>query len=182
MNQEKIEQKLAAFPVCEYAFVAPSDLSFSDKVRTICKQECEKYGTSWSCPPAVGTVEACQNICLAYEAALLFTTVTEVEDLMNMEQMLKTRKDHEQVTREIKDLFLEEQLEVLVLSAESCEFCETCTYPVGACRYPDKMLPCIESYGILVTEAAERYGISFFQEGNTVTWFSLLFFRQRKVI
>ena len=180
MNREQIEKKIAAFPLCQYAFASLSDFSFSDKVQIICESECEKYGKSWSCPPAVGTVKECRERCFGYDEAFLFTTVTEVEDLMNMEQMLKTRKDHELVTRDIQSLFLEEGIDVFVLSAEACDYCEVCTYPTAPCRYPDRMFPCVESHGILVTELAERYDISFYYEGNVVTWFSILLLRSSK--
>lgn len=53
--REKIEATLSAYPVCEYAFVKPKELPFRDEVRYICRTECPRYGTSWSCPPAVGT-------------------------------------------------------------------------------------------------------------------------------
>ena len=40
------------------------------------------------------------------------------------------------------------------------------------------MFPCVESYGILVTELAEKGGISYQNGAGTVTWFSVLFFRK----
>lgn len=43
-------------------------------------------------------------------------------------------------------------------------------------RHPDKMFPCIESYGILVTDLAEKYQITFMNGGNVVTWFSLILY------
>ena len=55
--------------------------------------------------------------------------------------------------------------------------CKKCAYPDAPCRHPEKMFPCIESYGILVTDLAEKYGISFMNGANVVTWFSLLLYR-----
>ena len=40
MNQEKIEEGLTQFPVCEYAFINIADITFLDQVRYICKTEC----------------------------------------------------------------------------------------------------------------------------------------------
>ena len=54
--------------------------------------------------------------------------------------------------------------------------CEHCAYPDAPCRHPDKMFPCIESYGILVTDLAEKYQITFMNGGNVVTWFSLILY------
>ena len=66
----------------------------------------------------------------------------------------------------------------MVLSTEACAICAHCAWPDGPCRHPERMFPCIESHGILVTELAEKCGLEFFN-GNLVTWFSLLFFKDQ---
>lgn len=177
MNREKIEEQLTQFPVCEYAFIDPADLEFLDRVRYICKTECPQYGKSWSCPPAVGTVEECKERCSRFTGGFVFTTIAEVNDISNMEETLATRMDHEEITRQIRDLFAEQTEDLQVLSTESCAICKKCAYPEAACRHPDRMFPCIESYGILVTDVAEKYGISFMNGANVVTWFSLILYR-----
>ena len=48
----------------------------------------------------------------------------------------------------------------------------------GPCRHPDRMFPCVESHGLIVTALAERHGIEFQYGGNVVTWFSLLLYRE----
>ena len=102
--REKIEATLSAYPVCEYAFVKPKELPFRDEVRYICRTECPRYGTSWSCPPAVGTVEECRKRCLGYEDVLMFTTIAEGVDTEDMSAMLATRREHEEITRQIQSL------------------------------------------------------------------------------
>lgn len=176
MIQTNIEEKITEYPICEYAFIHTEDILFYDRVRYICETECPRYGTSWSCPPAVGTVAECEERCRRYRQGFLFTTVAEVSDMMNMEEMLSTRMEHEEITREIVQLFRAEGAEPLTLSTESCAACKTCTYPGAPCRKPDRMFPCIESHGIVVSELAEKYGISFLNGAGVVTWFSLLLF------
>ena len=95
MNQEKIEEGLTQFPVCEYAFINIADITFLDQVRYICKTECPQYGKSWSCPPAVGTVEECKKRCSQYTGGFIFTTIAEVNDIANMEETLATRMEHD---------------------------------------------------------------------------------------
>ena len=51
-----------------------------------------------------------------------------------------------------------------------------CAYPDAPCRHPDKMFPCVESQGILVTDLAEKHGLDF-MNGNIVVWFSLILFK-----
>ena len=88
MDRAAIEEKITQFPICEYAFIRPEEIPFSEKVRYICETECPRYGTSWSCPPAVGTVEECKARCLAFTGGFIFTTVSEGADLENMDAML----------------------------------------------------------------------------------------------
>lgn len=179
MIQEQLEGQIAEYPVCEYAFIRPGDIRFLQEVRYICETECPQYGCSWSCPPAVGTVEECRARCEKFTGGFLFTTVAEVDDIADMKKTLATRLEHEKVTRQIRQLFKARYGKVEVLSTESCAICEKCSYPDTPCRYPDKMFPCIESYGILVTELAEKYGISFMNGPNVVTWFSLILYEER---
>ena len=180
MNRQAIEAQVTEFPICDYAFIQIRDIPFKEEVRHICKTECPRYGKSWSCPPAVGTVEVCRERCEAYEGGFLFTTMTEISDIENMEELLSTRSEHEKLTHQIKELFLKQHQEALVLSTESCSICEHCTWPDASCRFPEWMFPCMEGYGILVTGLAEQCGITFFNGNNLVTWFSLILYRQEQ--
>lgn len=173
-----IESKILELPLMQYEWISPSELVFKEEVRQICRQECPMYGRSWSCPPAVGTVEECRKDCMQYEGAFLFTTIAEVSDIANMEETLQTRFEHEKITRSIGKLFRESGADVKLLSSESCALCESCAYCSGeACRHPEYMIPCIESQGILVTELAEKYEIPFLDSMTTVQWFGLILYR-----
>ncbi|MDE7244782.1 MAG: DUF2284 domain-containing protein [Oscillospiraceae bacterium] len=177
MDQELLIRQLCGLPVVQYEFFETACLTFSSRVRYICQTECPQYGKSWACPPGVGTVEACQERCLSYPHALLFTTMTEVDDIADIEATLATRSEHEAVTHQINRLMRGQGADTYPLSTESCAVCPECTCPDAPCRHPERMFPCVESHGILVTEIAERLGIDFQAGGNTVTWFSLILYR-----
>ena len=66
--------------------------------------------------------------------------------------------------------------DVMALSTEACAICQKCAYPDAPCRHPDRMFPCVESQGILVTDLAEKHGLDF-MNGNIVVWFSLILFK-----
>lgn len=176
LDRTTLEAALAELPLLQYAFVPTDTIVFSERVRTICKQECPMYNTTWACPPAVGTVEECRARCLAYPEALVITTVTEVHDIADLAETLATRAPHEALTHEVADLLRAQGQQTLVLSTEACAVCDHCAWPDAPCRHPERMFPCIESHGILATDLAEKCGLDFFN-GNLVTWFSLLFFR-----
>ena len=177
MDKQWLGARLAEFPLYEYAFIRTDELLFSERVRYICETECPMYNTNWACPPAVGTVEACREKVLGFEEGLLIITITEVSDIANIEETLATRAPHEEITRQIRDLVKSQATETLTLSTESCTHCAKCTYPHAPCRFPERMFPCVESYGILVTDLAEKRGIDFLAGGNIVTWFSLILYK-----
>ena len=56
MNKELLEQQLSELPLYAYFYIKPERLEFSQRIRWICEQECPRYGKSYACPPAVGTV------------------------------------------------------------------------------------------------------------------------------
>ena len=177
MNRELLESQLAEFPLYAYFYIKPEELEFSSRIRWICENECPRYGKTWACPPGVGTVEECMKKCLSYQNCLVLGTITETEDISNMEETLATRPAHEKVTNQVRDLMREQGVEPYILSTEACDACERCAILDGMpCRLPGRMHPCLESHGINVIPVLENYGLEFQYGGNIVTWYSLLFF------
>lgn len=176
--QEKLEEAFAGLPLVQYAWISAGEIPFSEKVRSICSRECPRYGTSWACPPGVGTVEECRRQCSVFKEAFVFTTIAEVNDVENMEETLAMRGAHEEITRSVAAILKRYMTHTMALSAESCAICETCAYPDAPCRFPEKMIPCMEGYGILVPTLAERAGIEFVNGSNLVTWFGIVLFTE----
>ena len=175
ISHEKLEAFICQYPVYQYAFFKPEDIAFSYRVRWICEQECQRFGTTWACPPAVGTVDECKKRCLQYKECFLFSTIAEVSDVINFEETLKTRRAHEEITEAIEQFIREQGSACMALSTESCDICPECAYPNGPCRFPEKMHPCVESHGILVCELAEKFHMEFTLSPNEILWFGILF-------
>lgn len=173
----EIDTWIVEYPVCQYQVLKTEEIPFSEKVRHICRTECERYGKSWSCPPGVGEVEECRRRCMGFEHVLVFTTMAEVADASIMSETLLTRGEHEKTARALCEELKKRGASCFMLSSESCQICEICAYP-EECRCPEKAIPCVESYGILVTEIAEKCGIDFYYDNHTVTWFGLIFFKK----
>ena len=177
MDMELLENRLAELPLLGYFFVDPESLEFSDRVRLICERECPRYGKSWACPPAVGSVRECREKCLSYGNCLMIATVTEVADIGNMAQTLATRPEHEAITEQVADILRGHGVAPYILSTEACAICDRCSILDGQpCRFPEKMHPCVESHGINLIPTLEENGIEFQYGGNVVTWVSLLFY------
>ena len=177
LDREKLEAQLAQLPLYTYHFLSPEELEVSQRIRWICENECPMYGKTWACPPGVGSVEECQQKCMRYVNCLMIATITEVNDIANIEETLSTRGPHEALTNQVRDLMQEQGVFPYTLSTEACALCERCAYLDGLpCRLPEKMHPCVESHGINILPLLEALGLEFQYGENVVTWFSLLFY------
>ena len=117
MDKQAVEAQLCQLPISQYAWIDPQTIEFSDRIRYVCEHECPMYGTSWACPPAVGTVAACRERILSYPGALVFTTLSEVDDIADLSAALATRAPHEAVTRQVRDILRQFSPDVLTPSA-----------------------------------------------------------------
>ena len=155
MNTEKFEEFISQYPIFEYRILDTKDITIQERVRTICQEECERYDSTWACPPAVGTLQECEKKIKSYPQAVFFSSVAEVSDIMNMEEMLSTRRAHEDLTTEVGKYLNKEGYETYILSTESC----------------------LESHGVVVNEIVERESMEYNLGGNTILWFSMVLFR-----
>ena len=179
MDREILENALWELPLYVYFYADPQTLEFSERIRWICQNECPRYGKSWACPPGVGSVTQCKAKCLAYNNCLVVGTITECDDIANIDATLATRGAHEAVTNQVRQLLRQQGVEPYILSTDSCAICENCTYPEGKpCRHADVMHPCIESHGINIIPTLEANGLEFQYGENIITWYSMLFFNE----
>ena len=177
MNRALLEEKLAELPLYIYDFIDPAELEFSERVRWICQHECPKYGTTWACPPGVGTVEECHARCMVYHNCLLISSIAEVTDIADIDETLSTRPAHEELTEQVAELLREQGEKPYILSTQACTICDRCAILDNQpCRFPEKMHPCVESHGINVVPILEKLGLDFQFGSNVVTWISLLLF------
>ena len=116
MNRELLEEKLSELPLYIYDFIDPQELEFSDRIRWICRNECPKYGTTWACPPGVGTVEECHARCMVYHNCLLISSIAEVTDIADIDETLSTRPAHEELTEQVAELLREQGVKPYILS------------------------------------------------------------------
>lgn len=177
--EEIILRETENLGIHEYAFIRPEQVEFSAEVRRLCeKNACGMYGKSWACPPGVGSIEDCRSQCLKFAKAFVFTSMGNLKSRYDMKEWLELRVVHEKITDQVAKIFRTEFEKVLVLSTEGCTVCKTCTYPDQACRFPDRMYPATEGYGILVTQLAKTCNIKYNNGVNSLTYFSVVFFKQ----
>lgn len=178
MNIEKFEEFISNYPIFEYRIIDTANITAAPRVREICKNECQRYNSTWACPPAVGTLQECEDRIHSYPHAVFFSSVAEVSDIMNMEELLSTRRAHEDLTSEVDHFLKEEGYQTLTLSTESCDICDVCAYKENKpCRFPERMHPCLESHGVVVSEIVEEKQMEYNLGANTILWFSMVLYR-----
>lgn len=149
----------------------PKTLRALPEVRDMCASgRCTRYGKSWSCPPACGTIEAAQARMRRYSGGVLVQTTAKLADAFDLESMNRAQETHKtrffDLARQARLLFPE----VLPLTAGSCTLCRRCTYPDRPCRFPKKMLSSMEAYGLLVSEVCRDAGLAYYYGPGTLTY------------
>ena len=169
--------ELREIGISQWGFLSTAQLEFCEEIRHVCEgNSCGLYNTSWACPPAVGTLEDCRNICLQFARAMVFNAVYPLADSFDWEGMLAGHREFKKVCDRLFDQVKKGAETVLLLSNEGCGRCRKCTYPEAPCRFPERLFPSVEGFGLYVNRLAEAAGIHYTNGENTVTYFGLLLF------
>ena len=161
----------------EHGYLSVSDLTFHEEIRALCEENtCRSYGTSWACPPAVGTVAECRERTEKFKKMMLFSKAYVLEDRFDFEGMTEGLRDFKKLVDAFQKLIDGITSDYLLLSNEGCGRCEKCTYPNAPCRFPHLLHHSLEGYGFIVSELARKAGIKYNNGSCTVTFFGALLF------
>ena len=149
-----------------FTHAAPLDaatIQLRDEVRAMCaSNSCRAYGRNWSCPPACGEIDALRSIIARYRTGLLVQSVGALEDEFDGEAMLETEAAHKRRFSALHERLTRDWPGLLALGAGTCTLCAKCTYPDAPCRFPEKRVSSMESYGILVLEVCKANGLGYY--------------------
>lgn len=139
---------------------------------------CGVYGRCWMCPPDVGDIETLMQEVGRYNYALVYQTVTELEDSYDFEGMIEAKKSTYPMAQALRKIFDDPKFsKVLHLGAGGCGVCEVCAKRSNEpCRFPEKAMPSLEAYGINVSELAKSAGMKYINGQDTVTYFGAVLF------
>ncbi len=161
----------------ESAIVDVSSIVFNEKFREYCRADvCGRFGKTWNCPPAVGEFEKCKNHALSFDKAFVFTHTGEISDFSDMTAMNRLRDETMEMLSDISAKLREKEIRFQPLGCGSCNDCEKCTYPDAPCRYPEKAVPPVESYGIDVKTLADANGMTYYADSGIVTFFCIILY------
>ena len=161
--------------------VTADRLVLSHEFVDICKtNQCGKYGKCWMCPPAVGDIDEMMEKAGTFPNVLIYQYVGQLEDSFDIEGMEEAGKVHTVVSQKLNDLLPTLlHAEYLHLSKGGCGLCETCTIIENKpCRFPDKALASLESYGVDVYQSVKDTSLRYINGQNTVTYFGMVLFSE----
>lgn len=175
----KIEQEVQNLGAFRARVVETSRVVFESSFRKMCEQNaCGMYRKCYMCPPDVGEVDALISEARSYPYALIYQTVTPLEDSFDIEGMEEGKRAHNRLTFSLRPLF--EKLgfmNALHLGVGACGVCDTCAKVTGEpCRFPERATPSLEAYGVNVYETSKVAEMQYINGQNTVTYFGAVFF------
>ena len=170
-----LKQFFESFGFYEFGIADTAGIRFRQDIRAMCEvNTCRAYGTTWACPPAVGTVEECGERVRQYDKMVVLSGKYELEDSFDYEGIQEGAKKFRESSRALNQLLRERFSDYFMLSNEGCDLCSKCTYPDAPCRFPDRAMGSLEGYGIFVSELATQAGMKYNNGPNTVTFFGAL--------
>ena len=157
--------------------IEAKDVCLDASFRDICASNgCGVYGKCWMCPPDVGEIHELMATIRTYTHALVYQTVSPLEDSFDIEGMQAAKKEFSKLVQKVKRAFCGPDM--LHLGAGGCGVCEVCAKRTGEpCRYPELAVSSLEAHGIHVSKLAASAGMKYINGQNTVTYFGAVFFR-----
>lgn len=148
----------------------PGILTAREDVRAMCAADkCGAYGKNWTCPPACGTVEECQNRMRQYRRGILLQSVGHMTKTIDSKCYRETERRHLQNFHAFAEEIRKEYPGALCLGAGGCRACQTCAYP-EPCRFPEKAMSSMEGYGLFVTQVCRDAGVPYYYGEKTITY------------
>lgn len=157
-------------------------MQFRTEVRDMCKANtCGNYGRCWTCPPALPELEEIRERAKQYDWGLLIQTTAQMEDAFDAEAMVEAMEGQKVRFRNLCDILREQKEDCLPMSSGGCGLCETCTCPDAPCRFPEKAVPSMEAYGLLVTDVCNlTENCKYYYGENTITFTSCILFPEQE--
>lgn len=157
-----------------------NDIEFDVNFRSMCESNyCGMYGKCYMCPPIVGNPENLISKSKEYDYALIFQTVTKLEDSYDFEEMLEAKNGIQKLISKFRDVFGQRNIyDVIFLGPGGCGVCKKCTKESNEpCRFPQLAIHSLEAYCINVYKLANSAKMKYVNGQDTVTYFAAILFK-----
>lgn len=165
--------KIKELPFNNVKEIPVSLIDFEPALLELCKMNhCGNYGRCYTCPPLTGDIDSLIEKAKKFKNIIVFQKIYTLEDSFDIEGMGKGNRNFNNLAQKVNSLCKEALSNCIVLCAGGCKLCDRC----GAmdsipCRFPEKAIPSLESYGINVSSLAKKCDMNYINGQNTVTYF-----------
>ena len=179
MTLEAKLEKILELGAYKAAVIDVEKIPFDEGLRRFCEvNHCGHYGKNYSCPPHIGDVETVIAEAKSYQRAIIYQTVTEIENSYDFEGMMAAAKKHSKVSKLIDAELQKDYSDYLMLTAGGCDVCKVCAVIDNEpCRFPEKAVSSVEAYCIDVSLLDRDCGMKYVNGTNTVTYFGAFLFK-----
>ena len=154
----------------------PQSLIAREDVRAMCVEDkCGAYNKNWTCPPAIGTVEECQERMRRYKRGILLQTVGQMTKTVDTRCYRETEQRHINNFYALAEAIRKVHPGALCLGAGGCRVCKVCAYP-EPCRFPGKAVSSMEGYGLFVAQVCRDANIAYHHGDRTITYTACVLF------
>lgn len=178
-QRTELLKKINEMGAYKVGFVDVADISVLEEFREMCKQNsCGNYGKSYMCPPDAGEIKDLMAKLKTYQTAVVYQTVNELEDSYDFEGMMDAGQKTNDLAQNLTEWLKEHNYkDFMHLGAGGCRVCERCGKKDDIpCRFPDKAMASLETYGVNVSELASLADMKYINGKDTVTFFGTVFF------
>lgn len=161
--------------------VAIDKIVFDRGFLSLCESNaCGNFGKCWTCPPDVGNIDELIAEAKKFDGVVVYQTVRDLEDSYDFEGMMEAGRLHNELAERITDAFADREFtKTLHLGAGGCRICEVCSKrQEEPCRYPDRAMASLETYGVDVSQLASAAGLKYINGQDTVTFFGAYFYKK----
>jgi predicted metal-binding protein len=160
-----------------WGVLEPATMVFRPEVRDMCKaNRCGRYGKNWGCPPGLGTLDECKARVAGYTSGILLQTTAMMEDEFDADAITGASKINGERTLQFAKMLREKFPHCIIFGGGACKNCKTCTYPDAPCRFPDKLMPSIEAFGMVVSDLCKANNLPYYYGKLTLTYTSAAIF------
>jgi predicted metal-binding protein len=156
-----------------WAALDRATMVFREQIRHICQTNgCHRYNEAWDCPPVIGSLEECEERVQKYSKGVLLQSTATLEDEFDIETMIEAAKLNGERTAKFAAALRKDYPDALIFNGGGCRFCEKCSFPDSPCRFPEKLFPSLEGYGIVVTDLCKANNLPYYYGPLTLTYTS----------
>ena len=101
----QLEERAVELGAFRAGVIPVSEIAFDRSFRDICASNaCGNYGRCWMCPPDTGDIDTLMAQARSYDWALVYQTVSPLEDSFDFEGMMEAAHRHSQLSQQIGQL------------------------------------------------------------------------------